>query len=475
MVGQDSVLAEFGDVDLGDVRRNTRLKEIVASFMISPGSSFPELMRTAAELEGFYRFVNNDYFTFDDLTAPHARATARRIAEASGDVIVIHDATEYTFPFDEDLREGCEQIGTESQGFYGSVSLAVAADSQEPLGVLHAANWTKSELTFERPHQKSSPKHKGHGCGRIDGTRWMAFMNGSEQQVADTSKLVHVADREADGFPLYANLVSARRRFVIRSNGDRRVGIDGAEEFVRLVEAARRAKPVHTIDVPLSRRPRSAATRQHPARESRKAKLAYAAMQITLKRGYWVDDSLPEFITLNVVCVREVKPPKGEQPIEWFLATSEPIDTAAQVIAIVEYYRARWKIEEFFRALKTGCAFEKRQLESRQALLVVLAMSLVLAWHSMVLRHAARVRPKARASTALPPVFLFVLRATGRVPLKKEPTVRDALYAVAAMGGHIKNNGAPGLVTLSRGMERLVERVVSFVLLLQAVGGLAEN
>jgi IS4 transposase len=49
------------------------------------------------------------------------------------------------------------------------------------------------------------------------------------------------------------------------------------------------------------------------------------------------------------------------------LYTSEPIDTAEQLLTIVDQYRSRWVIEEFFKALKTGCAFEKRQLESYRA------------------------------------------------------------------------------------------------------------
>ena len=35
------------------------------------------------------------------------------------------------------------------------------------------------------------------------------------------------------------------------------------------------------------------------------------------------------------------------------------------------------------------------------------------------------------------------------------PNVVDALFAIAALGGHIKNNGAPGWMTLARGFETL--------------------
>ena len=35
-------------------------------------------------------------------------------------------------------------------------------------------------------------------------------------------------------------------------------------------------------------------------------------------------------------------------------------------------------------------------------------------------------------------------------------TAKDALYAVARLGGHLKNNGDPGWQTLGRGFEKLL-------------------
>ena len=54
--------------------------------------------------------------------------------------------------------------------------------------------------------------------------------------------------------------------------------------------------------------------------------------------------------------------------MEWVLWTSEPVETAEQVAQVVDGYRTRWLIEEYFKALKTGCAFEERQLRSIRTL-----------------------------------------------------------------------------------------------------------
>ena len=56
-------------------------------------------------------------------------------------------------------------------------------------------------------------------------------------------------------------------------------------------------------------------------------------------------------LTLQVVEVREVDPPAAEAPVVWRLVTTEPIDTEAQVAAVVDAYCQRWLIEEFFKAV----------------------------------------------------------------------------------------------------------------------------
>ncbi len=43
-------------------------------------------------------------------------------------------------------------------------------------------------------------------------------------------------------------------------------------------------------------------------------------------------------------------------------------------------------IEEFFKALKTGCRHQQQQLESARTLLIALAIETAIAWHMLLLR-----------------------------------------------------------------------------------------
>jgi hypothetical protein len=92
----------------------------------------------------------------------------------------------------------------------------------------------------------------------------------------------------------------------------------------------------------------------------------------------------------------------------------------------------------------------------------VIRISLVVAWRSLLLRHESRRSPE-QTTAALSHLELHVLRVTGPLKLSPHPSAREALLAVAAIGGHIKNNGDPGWLVIGRGMERLLERVFTFL------------
>ena len=231
---------------------------------------------------------------------------------------------------------------------------------------------------------------------------------------------------------------------------------DGAR---KLAEAVAKTRASAEREVALSRRPVGRRTpRQlkiHPAREGRIAKLAMGSTAVVCRRPATQPKALPATLGLNVVRVWEIDAPLGETPVEWLLVTTEPVDTAEQILRVVDWYRARWVIEEFFKALKTGCAYGKRQLETLDGLLNVLATSIPIAWQMLRLRTQTRLSPKAPATSVLSKPMLQVLLAFTRIPLPPSPTAREALLAIAALGGHLKHNGEPGWLTLARGYEKL--------------------
>jgi hypothetical protein len=278
-------------------------------------------------------------------------------------------------------------------------------------------------------------------------------------------------DREADDYDILSALVKGNHGFVVRASFDRR--LEG--EAKRLKTFARQLEVKFERPATLSSRRKNRPAKQkklYPARESRMATLALSAASVTLRRPDKSDSDLPS-ITLNVVYAHEPAPPEGCIPVEWILLTREPTQTAEQIIEVVDAYRARWVIEEYNKALKTGCSFEKRQNESFHALLNTLGIYLPIAWSLLNMRTLSRdgeqeKRPAAEVFTPIQ-LQLIALKAAGK--LNSTPTIGEAVYLMARLfGGLQKSNGAPGWQTLGRAYERLLEAEVTWRLAMRVLG-----
>jgi hypothetical protein len=441
--------AEMSAAEFGDARLSRRLGRIVEAADVAPDQSFPSLFDDG-QLEGAYRFFNNEAVTPKAILQPHVAATVARMA-AERVALVVHDTS--TMSFDPDgARRGLGRVRSAGQAFFAHVSLALSGDgSRMPLGVVALSHHVRTgEQKKNKLKTKDNPDNER--------ARWGRQIAAVGSLGVDRSRVVHVMDREADDFALFAQLAGAADRFVIRVAHDRLLARN-AEGFHKLTQAVTQVHPVAEREVPLSRRPAASRSPQqrriHPVREGRLAKLAFGATTVALRRPIPQPKTLPGALSINVVRVWELDAPKGETPVEWVLLTTEPISSTEQLLQIVDWYRARWVIEEFFKAIKTGCAYDSRQLETLEGLVNVLATFLPIAWRLLLMRTQARVTPGAKATTVLPKAMLAVLRVFTRIKLPAQPCARDALLAIAALGGHQKNNGDPGWITLARGYDKL--------------------
>ncbi len=261
-------------------------------------------------------------------------------------------------------------------------------------------------------------------------------------------------DREGDSYEHFSKLAENGYRFVIRAAHDRKLD-DG-----KLFQTLGGLPGIHEREVPLSKRiggrtKYRAELKIHPARESRTAKLTFSAKSVNVKRPRYSGSS-EDYLTLNVVNVVELEPPKEQKPVNWILWTTEPIGSVSDVLKIVDIYRNRWLIEEFFKAIKTGCSFEKRQLEGFKSLSNALAVFSIVAWRLLALRNLSRTDPEIPANNVLTTLQIKILKTISKQKLSDEPSAQEALYAIAALGGHIPNNGPPGWLVLGRGFEDIL-------------------
>ena len=448
-----SLRDEMATGDLRDDRLNARRNQLIAILEQSPDKGFPEACASDADTEALYRFLRNRRVSPAAVLEPHVAATAARCG-ALGEVLVIHDTTEMAFAC-EQPRRGLTSLGMHRQGFWWHAALAVSAEGvRAPLGLLTAAAYSRAPTRVPRV-----PWRERFQDPRKESRRWADGVATVRARLGDTVRPIHVMDREGDSYELLAALTAAQDRWIIRLHYDRQVTHAAGSAALRLGEL-RSQLPVLMTE-PVTVAPRRAENRVQrltaPAREGRVATVSFAASPVTVPcpRDHR-RSTLPATVTAHVIFGWEATPPAGDAPVAWWLLTNEPIDTVDQVRQIVQWYRTRWLIEEFFKCLKTGCAYEKRQLESLDTLLVALALLAPIAWQLLLMRHLARDLPERDATVALTTRQLMILRATpvGRT-LPARPSIRDALLAVARLGGHLRQNGEPGWLVLTRGMQTL--------------------
>ena len=452
------VSEEFADADLGDPRRVRRLRSIADAVAVEPSAGLPFLMGGEAETEGLYRFLSNEHVSMEAILAPHFAATAGRLPEEA--FIVAHDTTEFRF----DKRVGLEDLGRlreeGSQGFFGHFALALKEPTnRNPLGLLNLEPLFRTGSPHGR-RKRDSPINEAD--------RWWRGVEAAAERLGNKRRhAIHVMDREADSFTLLWRLLEGEHRFIVRAAHKNRVvqseeGFRGVE--VQTLEqslTAVQGKCIRSVD--LGRRKATGndtKDRRHPPRQQRVANLRFGARQIFIRRGDYVHGEAAKLLSVNVVDVVEEDAPHGCEPVRWILFTSEPISSAADVERIVDGYHSRWLIEDYFKALKTGCAYEKRQLKSRHALLSALGLFSVIAWRLLVLRAVDRSQPDAPATLAFEQHQLQLInehrKMRGRPLLRAHPTVREAVAALAEIGGHLKHNGPPGWLVLGRAYECLL-------------------
>lgn len=418
------------------------------------------MMDDDAELQGLYGLLENDAVDYRDVLRAHVDETLRRIdEECAGSVLVLHDTT--TFAFGGSVpREGLGWLGKQQQGFFAHFALAVACNgARKPLGVLGLQPRMRP-----RPNgaKKTDDGKKTAHDPKRESLRWRELAHEVSEVLRGHAVPIHIMDCEADSYDTFASMHAEGARHVVRVRElDRPVFLAESGARIKVRGAAMRGVPKAHRSANISRRAPSklpGVNLIHPPREDREAKLEFAAIAIQIEKPRHLRPELPAAVDVNLVHVRELDAPAGVEPIEWLLYTTEAIDTEEEVLRVVDFYRTRWLIEEFFKAIKTGCQYEQRQLASADALLIALAICIPIAWQMLAVRAASRSVPNDPATTVMSRERINTLRLISkRIKLSAEPTVLEVLYAIGGRGGHIKRKGPPGWQTLRKGMNRLFD------------------
>jgi hypothetical protein len=255
-----------------------------------------------------------------------------------------------------------------------------------------------------------------------------------------------VADRESDFYEPLQLCQQHGVDFVIRACQDRRL----ADEAGRLKAVLTQAPVLGETTVEV---------RSRGGQAARTAIVQVRSVRVDLDGPWRPGGWQAPLRDVGVVEVREVHALEGvKEPLHWILLTSLPCATWPQVQRAVGYYTARWWIEEYHKALKSGAGVEQSQLERADRLEPLIAVLAVVAVRLLSTKMLARSRPDTfEAAASFGPEMLGVLEKKLGQP-KGGWTNRHLMRSVARLGGFIgrKHDGEPGWQTIWRGWQRLI-------------------
>jgi hypothetical protein len=297
-----------------------------------------------------------------------------------------------------------------------------------------------------RPRLRPAGESRGHQLRRRRKSSWWAEVFRRVGSPPPGCRWVYIADRESDCYEPIQTCQEVGLDFIIRACQNRCLA-DGAG---KMWEALGRAPVLGQSTVEL---------RARHGEPARTAIVELRSVQVDLT-GPWRPGGQREPLRgVTVVEVREVHAPEGvKEPLHWILLTSLPCRTLAEARRIVGRYTARWLVEEYHKALKTGAGVEDSQLESGGRLEPLIALLAVVAVRLLNAKLLARSRPEGvEAKESFGPEALVILEKKFGRP-NGGWTNRNVLIATARLGGFLarKSDGMPGWQTLWRGWQRLM-------------------
>jgi hypothetical protein len=391
----------------------------------------------------FNRFLGNAKVTTERIIESWSDGT---VAAAEGrHVLAIQDTSEINFTTTAERRRGLGETAKGNvRGLLLHPMLAVDADDGTCLGLLSGQIWTrKGRRTVS--HDLREPSDR-------ESQRWIDTALAAKPLLAGAAMVTALGDRESDIFALYASAAEQHFHVIARSMHDRNLadgsGLYAASEAMAVVDQ-------RAIVLP-ARAPRT--ERVAPL------ELRFGAVNLARPQNKFLRH-LPESLPLTLVDVREVDPQAGSEPLHWRLLTTHPVMNAEEAWRIVEWYKRRWLIEQFFRVLKTqGFRLEDSQVATADRLLKLAAITAKAAVITIQLLQARDGRGQQPIHLVFNGNEVAALTALNqdieaRSKRLKNPHPPDSLawaaWIIGRLGGWdgYPSSKPPGPITIKHGLE----------------------
>lgn len=436
----------FSPPDFGDRRLAQRLGTLFNGLVKNTGATLPKKLPSRAELVGGYRFFNHAKTSHEALLDSHRQAVVGKLSAdtlkhpISGPLVIAHDTTEVDFSGLD--VSGLGQIGNgKNQGVHLHNSLLVDPAGRHPMGLLNQRVHIRAEVSKDETRGARMARNDRESRLWRDALTTIPALPGHV-------RTVDVSDRGSDIMEYLAYLAEHGRNHVVRSKHNRLVRVDGTDEVGKLHDRLRAGVSMGTKELTI------------PARDTQPAR----AVVLDL---HWESVSLlppksprgdypRQPLNLNALIAKERGNANG---LEWILLTDLPIESQEDAHQSLDFYGCRWVVEEYHKALKTGCGVEELQLTTLDGLKTAIAAYSVMALELLTVRTCARdpIRAEEKAVNEVDPLLVELVCAHAKLGDCSQITVASFYLAVARMGGYMANpkKRPPGWQLLWHGWTKL--------------------
>ncbi len=433
---------QFGNCELGDARRTRRLVKFGEQICHNPSQNTPMQTETWGDCKAAYRLLSCPEVTFEAVTSPHYQLTRE---QSPAICLLLNDTTEIDFGYESKVT-GLGSVGNGSCGFLMHNSLAVTTSG-------HVIGLMGQSLR----HRKLAPV-KEKRMARLNRDRESLLWGQLAEQVGrppEGIQWINVCDRGADDFEFFCRMIQQQQDWVVRVQHLKRKVLH--EDQTMPLESQLQQFPFQELQYELTYR-----SAQHGTRTA-KMQIRYGTVSLNQpsQRSPWLKAQAIGSLDMSLVETVEINPPAGVKPLRWVLYTSLPVTSYQEAWTVIEYYEKRWIVEEYHKALKTGCRVEERQYRTGKKQEAIAGILSIVAVRLLQLRAESKANPERPAKQVIPQIWLAAMKALRpRFPIE---TVGQFYRQLAGLGGHLlrKSDGDPGWITIWRGFTQLHTAVIA--------------
>ena len=341
---------EFALVPLGDPRRTQRLVKPATRLAESPGGTLPQALPHWEELKAADRFLSRPENTREQILRPQGERTLAACSEP-GEYLLIEDTTLLDYS-PHRATTGLGVVGDGGRGLCLHSTLAMKVTAwdlaQKPaaavVGLLGQQCWAQT------PRPAGETRGSRLWRNTRSSKRWAEVLKAMPVPPAGNTG-TFVADREADFYEPVQRCQQRGVDFVIRACQNRRL----AAGVGRLWEQLPQATVLGTVALELRARPGAAA---------RRARVQLSCPTAGFSGPWRPGGRQEDLAELQVLEVKEFAAPAEVEPLRWILLTSLAGSSVTPARRIVGRYTARWHIEEYHKALKSGAGHGRQPIET---------------------------------------------------------------------------------------------------------------